>query len=138
MKKLFVVLAIAGVMTSCEDKKAEDVKTDTTETKMDEPKMDEPKMDEPKTNGVPTFSDADVQAYANSYADLAEAYKKAAETKDMSKFADLSKMGQDLATKAAAMSQKLATTPDEAKKLSDFIMLKSNEIMEASKKITGQ
>lgn len=134
MKKLFAVLAVVSIMTSCKDEKAEDVKTDTTETKMDEPKMDTPVV----TNGVPTFSDADVQAYANSYAELAEAYKKAADSKDMGKYTELSKMSQDLATKAAAMSQKLATTPDEAKKLSDFIMAKSNEIMEASKKITGQ
>lgn len=134
MKKLFAVLAVVAIMTSCKDEKAEDVKTDTTETKMDEPKMDAPVV----TNGVPTFSDADVQAYANSYAELAEAYKKAADSKDMGKYTELSKMSQDLATKASAMSQKLATTPDEAKKLSDFIMAKSNEIMEASKKITGQ
>lgn len=134
MKKLFAVLAIVGMMTSCKDKKAEDPKMDTTETKMDEPKMDEPKM----TDGVPTFSDADVQAYANSYGELADAYKKAAESKDMAKFTELSKMGQDLAAKTAAMSQKLATSPEDAKKLSDFVMAKSNEIMEATKKMTGQ
>ena len=137
MKKLFAVLAIVGVMTSCKDKKAEDPKTEPTET----PTTTEPTTTEPTKTadaGIPTFADADVQAYANSYAELAEAYKKAAESKDMAKFTELIKMGQDLAAKTAAMTQKLATSPEEAKKLSDYLMAKSNEIVEATKKITGQ
>jgi hypothetical protein len=135
MKKLFAVLAIVSVMTSCKDEKTET----TVETPTETPTTTEPTTTEPTaTTGVPTFSDADVQAYANAYAELAEAYKKAADSKDMAKFTELSNMGQDLATKSAAMTQKLATSPEEAKKLSDFLLAKSNEIVEATKKLTGQ
>lgn len=140
MKKLLFVVAIAGIMTSCKDKKDEKKAEETTTTTptTTEPTTTEPTTTTPATGGVPSFKDADVQAYAQAYADYADTYKKAAESKDMSKFADLSKMGQDLAMKSAAMSQKLATTPEEAKKLTDFIVAKSNEIAEYTKKLTGQ
>ncbi len=134
MKKLFAVLAIVAVMTSCKDKKAEDAKTDTTEIKMDEPRMDEPAM----TNGVPTFNDPDVTAYVKAYEEYIAAYKAAVEKKDMTKMADLGTMGQDLAMKGSAASQKLAANPEDAKKLADYMTAKANEVMELSKKLTGQ
>ncbi|MBC7874711.1 MAG: hypothetical protein H7Y01_11970 [Ferruginibacter sp.] len=140
MKKFFAVLALVGVLASCKDKKKDEKKMDETTTNT--PVTTEPTttMDvAPTMNGeTPKFKDADVQAYADSYAAYAEAYKKAADSKDMSKFSDLSKMGQDLSTKAAAMTQKLMNSPEEAQKLSDFIVAKTNEIAEYTKKMTGQ
>jgi hypothetical protein len=139
MKKLLSLVALVGIMASCnnkKDEKKEDVKTDTAVTTTTTDPA--PPSDVTPAGDVPKFADADVQAYADAYAAYAEAYKKAAESKDMTKFQDLTKQGQDLAAKATAMSQKLSTSPEEAKKLSDFIMAKSNEIMEYTKKLTGQ
>ncbi|HRA12461.1 MAG TPA: hypothetical protein PKX31_12355, partial [Chitinophagaceae bacterium] len=90
------------------------------------------------TDGVPTFSDPDVSAYVKSYEDYIASYKAAVESKDMTKMADLGKMGQDLATKGTAAAQKLATSPEDAKKLADYMTAKATEIMELSKKLTGQ
>lgn len=132
MKKLFAVLAIVGVMTSCKDKKAETPVETPTETPTVTPET--PTV----TDGVPTFSDPDVSAYVKSYEDYIASYKAAVESKDMTKMADLGKMGQDLATKGTAAAQKLATSPDDAKKLADYMTAKATEIMELSKKLTGQ
>ncbi|MEO6612131.1 MAG: hypothetical protein ABIT05_02915 [Chitinophagaceae bacterium] len=139
MKKLFAVVALVGLMASCNSKKS-DAKTE--ETKMDSAvtTTPPPTMDVPATtsNGeTPKFADADVQAYADSYAAYVETYKKAAETKDMSKMAELGKMGQDLASKSVAMTQKLMSNPEESKKLADFITAKTAEIAAYSKKLSG-
>ena len=142
MKKIFAVLALVGVMTSCKDKKKEEVKVEPTTTTptTTEPTTTttEPTTTTPTTGGVPSFKDADVQAYAQAYADYVDAYKKAAESKDMAKFSELGKMGQDLGAKTTAMTQKLQSNPEEAKKLSDFLMAKAAEISEYSKKLMGQ
>ena len=134
MKKLFAVLALVGVMTSCKDKKDEKKPEEPTTTA---PTTSTP-TSEPATPGVPSFNDADVTAYVKSYEDYIAAYKKAVESKDMSKMVDLAKMGQDLATKGTTAAQKLATSPEDAKKLADYMTAKSAEIMELSKKLTGQ
>ncbi|HEV7780414.1 MAG TPA: hypothetical protein VGO58_04065 [Chitinophagaceae bacterium] len=137
MKKFLAVLALVGVLASCKDKKKTDTPPATDDTAT--VKTTDPVTPPPTTDGAtPKFADADVQAYADAYAAYAEAYKKAADSKDMTKFSELSKQGQDLATKATAMSQKIANSPEEAKKLSDFIMAKTAEITEYTKKMTGQ
>lgn len=133
MKKLFAVLAIVGVMTSCKDKKAETPAETPTETPVETP-TETPTV----TDGVPTFSDPDVNAYVKSYEDYINAYKAAVESKDMTKMADLGTMGQDLATKGAAAAQKLAANPEESQKLATYMTAKANEVMELSKKLTGQ
>ena len=56
----------------------------------------------------------------------------------MTKMAELGTMGQDLATKATAATQKLVSNPEDAKKLADYMTAKAAEIMELSKKLTGQ
>jgi len=142
MKKILLVVAVAGIMTSCKDKKKTEettTTTPTTEQTTTPPTTTTTSDPAPTTNAgdVPSFKDADVQAYAEAYANLADAYKKAAENKDLGKLADLSKTGMDLAAKTSAMTQKLIASPEEAKKLSDFIMAKSKEITEASKKLSG-
>jgi hypothetical protein len=139
MKKFFAVLALVGVMTSCKDKKKDEPEettttpsTDATTTPTTEPTTT------PASTGVPTFSDPDVTAYVKSYEDYIATYRKAVEGKDMSKMADLGRMGQDLASKGAAAAQKLATSPEDAKKLADYMTAKSAEIVELSKKLMGQ
>ncbi len=139
MKKFFAVLALVGVMTSCKDKKDDKKPEETTTTPTDATTTPTDATTTPTTDtGVPTFSDADVTAYVKSYEDYIAVYKKAADSKDMSKLAELGKMGQDLAAKATAASQKLATNPADAKKLADYMTAKSAEIMELTKKLTGQ
>lgn len=135
MKKFFAVLALVGVMTSCKDKKKEEEKK-PEETTVTPPTTTEPTVT--SNTGVPTFNDPDVTAYVKAYEDYIAVYKKAAESKDMSKMAELGTMGQDLATKATAATQKLAANPEDAKKLADYMTAKSAEIMEYSKKLTGQ
>jgi hypothetical protein len=137
MKKFFAVLALVGVMTSCKDKKKEEEKK-PEETTTTTPTTTEPTATEPNATGVPTFNDPDVTAYVKAYEDYIAIYKKAAESKDMTKMAELGQMGQDLATKATAATQKLASNPEDAKKLADYMTAKSAEIMEYSKKLTGQ
>lgn len=136
MKKLFAVLALVGVMTSCKDKKKDEKKPEETTTT---PPTDAttPTTDA-TTPGVPTFNDADVTAYVKAYEDYIAVYKKAADSKDMTKLAELGTMGQDLAAKATAATQKLAANPEDAKKLADYMTAKSAEIMELTKKLTGQ
>ncbi|MDZ4794305.1 MAG: hypothetical protein SGI83_08525 [Bacteroidota bacterium] len=134
MKKFFAVLALVGVMTSCKDKKKEEEKKPEETTV---PTTD-PTSTVPTSTGVPTFSDPDVTAYVKAYEDYIAVYKKAAESKDMTKMAELGTMGQDLATKATAATQKLVSNPEDAKKLADYMTAKAAEIMELSKKLTGQ
>ena len=130
------MLAIAGILTSCggkKDEKKEDVKMDTATVTT--PPTDNPPT---TTTGVPTFADADVNAFVKAYEDYVAAYKAAAESKDMTKFAELGKQGQDLAAKSTAAMQKIAANPEENKKLTDYLTAKAAEIMEYSKKFTGQ
>lgn len=135
MKKVLLILAVAGVMVSCnskkkggDDKKPGDDKTNTNNG------------DKGNTSSgdVPTFSDPDVQAYVNAYEEYISAYEKAVEGKDMSKMMDLSKTGQDLATKGSTAAQKLMNNPEEAKKLTDYMTARSQHLIELSKKLTGQ
>ena len=56
----------------------------------------------------------------------------------MSKMADLGTMGQDLATKGTAAAQKVAANPEEAEKLTTYMTAKANEVVELTKKLTGQ
>lgn len=137
MKKLFAILAIAAVMTSCkgkkDDKKVEDSTTNTpTTTDVTTTPTDLAPGD------VPTFSDPDVTAYVKAYEDYISVYRKAAEGKDLSKFAELGKMGQDLSSKGIAASQKLANNPSDAKKLADYMTARSQELITLSKKLSGQ
>jgi len=137
MKKFLLVVAVAGIMTSCKDKKKTEEPTPTTPT-TEQPTTPTTSEPAPSTGGVPTFSDADVTAYVKAYEEYVAVYRKAVEGKDMSKMMELSKMGQDLASKGMAASQKLASNPEDAKKLADYMTAKSAEIVELSKKLTGQ
>ncbi len=136
MKKIFAVLAIVSLITSCKNKKDEGKKQNETTTT--EPANTNPAKEESTTPGVPTFNDADVTAYVKAYEEYIATYKKAVESKDMTKMTDLAKLGQDLATKGVTATQKLVSSPEDAKKLADYMTAKSAEVIELSKKLTGQ
>jgi hypothetical protein len=131
MKKLFAVLALVAVMTSCKDKKKEpkiDVPVpSTTETIT-------PSSDAATTTGdVPKFSDPDVQKYANDYTAFVNGYVEAYKSKDMSKIASLATSASEWGTKSTAMFTKLATSPEEATKLTTYMSKLANDMVVAAK-----
>ena len=136
MKKVLLVLAVAGVMVACNNKKKEDkdTKVDTTTTTTD--KMD--KMDNTTTTGIPTFADAEVQSYVNDYTAWVNAYMDAYKTKDMTKISEYSMKAQDWSSRSMTISQKLANNPDEAKKFSDYMTKLANDMANAAKAMTPQ
>lgn len=138
MKKLLPVVALFVLFSACKSKKDEKKPEETTTTTTTTDPGTTTTTTTTTTPGVPTFNDADVTAYVKAYEDYIAVYKTAAETKDMSKMADLAKTAQDLAAKATAATQKLISNPEDAKKLADYMTAKSAEVMELTKKLTGQ
>jgi|GEM_PF-677499 len=135
MKKLFAILAIAGIMASCSNKKKEEKTsaTDTT-TKTTENKMDADQKTVPTTTtnveGVPSFSDPEVQKFANDYAAFLSVYK--AGLKDPAKFAELSKTMQDWAARSRSVGLKLASNPEEAQKWAQWASVIAQEYANAA------
>ena len=131
MKKLFAILALAGVMVSCNNKKKEEKKTegDTTVIKDNTTNnMD----DKTVTAGdIPTFSDPEVQKYVNDYTEFVTLYVNAYTTKDVSKIQEYSTKAMDWASRTMSVSQKLANNPEDAKKFSDY-MTKLSDRMAAA------
>jgi len=126
MKKVFAVLALVGVMTSCNNKKKDEKKPegDTTTITTNEA----PPAEAPTTPaGVPTFSDPEVQKFANDYAAFMAEYK--AGMSDPAKLADLSAKLTDWSKRSTEIGMKLATKPEEAKAWADWVMTMSKDIM---------
>lgn len=127
MKKIFAVLALVGVMTSCKSKKKDEAKpettttTDATTTPTDATTT--PTTTEPSNTavaGVPSFKDADVQKFANDYTAFINEYK--AGMADPAKAAQLATQLQEWSKKSTEIGMKLAKDPEEAKKWSDWAM----------------
>jgi len=132
MKKVFLSLTMIAALafTSCKETPKSDADKTKTETTAEDKKD---RTATTSTDGVPSFSDTDVQAYVDSYESYIADYKKAAESKDMTAFADLGKKGQDLAAKAQEVMGKL--TGADAEKLTTYMTKKGKELQEYSKKI---
>ncbi|WP_298539460.1 hypothetical protein [uncultured Aquimarina sp.] len=113
--------------TDSADKTEEVEKTEKAEEKVEE------KTEAAASDGVPSFSDEKVQEYVNSYEAYIEEYKKVVESKDMTAFASLGQKGQELGTKAQEVMGNLSG--DDVKKLNDYMMAKSTELQELSKKL---
>src|SRR6188474_754767 len=110
MKKLFAILALAGVMVSCNNKKKEEKKTegDTTIIK-DNTNTNDNTGDKTVTTGeIPTFSDPEVQQYVNDYTEFVTAYVNAYTTKDMTKIQEYATKMTDWTSRSMSVSQKLA------------------------------
>ncbi|HUR65574.1 MAG TPA: hypothetical protein VMZ03_04420 [Chitinophagaceae bacterium] len=131
MKKLFAVLALAGVMVSCSNKKKDEKKaegdTTTTTTTTVEPTTTTTTTTTTAPAGVPTFSDPEVQKFANDYAAFIAEYK--AGMNDPAKLQDLSAKMQDWSKRSTDIGMKLAAKPDEAKAWADWVMALSKEMM---------
>jgi len=138
MKKAILnfALIIAVVFaTSCKNEtksEASDTEEKTEEVEKTEEKSEE-KTETAASDGVPSFSDQKVQDYVNSYEAYIEEYKKVVESKDMTAFASLGQKGQELGTKAQEVMGNLSG--DDVKKLNDYMMAKSTELQELSKKL---
>jgi len=130
MKKLLSLVALVGIMASCnnkkEEKKTDEKKTDTTVTTTDD-KMNSTTA----AAGVPTFSDPEVQQFANDYAAFIAAYK--AGINDPAKAAELSKSWQDWGTRTSSIGMKFANNPEDAKKWADWIQELHKDIMPVNK-----
>ncbi len=130
MKKVFAILALAGVMASCNNKKKEETKSadDTTIVK------DNMGDQTTTTNieGVPTFSDPEIQQYVNDLTAFVNTYIGAIKGKDMAKAAELAPKWTDWSTRSVGISQKLAANPEDAKKWADYWTKLSNDWAEAA------
>ncbi|WP_108866782.1 hypothetical protein [Aquimarina aquimarini] len=139
MKKVFLSLSllVAVLAVSCKgetksnategSEKVEEVAAEETTEQAKEETTSE------AASGVPTFSDKAVQEYVNSYEAYVEEYKKVAESKDMTAFASLGEKGQKLGQKAQEVMGNLS--PEDGKKLSDYMTKKATQLQELSKKL---
>ena len=134
MKKVLFVLAVAGVMVSCGNKKKSDKPADvkdttgtTTTTTTTTTTIITP------TGDVPTFSDPEVQKFVNDYTGLVNAYIDAYKGKDMTKVAELAGKYQQWGGQITTISMKLVAKPDDAKKFSDYMTKLSMDWANAAK-----
>ena len=100
---------------------------DTTTTTTTTPPVETPTETTTAPAGVPTFSDPDVQKFANDYAAFMTEYK--AGMSDPAKLAELSNKMQEWSKKSTEIGMKLATKPDEAKAWADWVMALSKDMM---------
>ncbi|WP_103866228.1 hypothetical protein [Aquimarina sp. I32.4] len=134
MKKVFLSLSllVAVLTVSCKgetktnDSEGSEKVEETTEKAKEETSSE-------AASGVPTFSNKAVQEYVNSYEAYIEEYKKVAESKDMTAFASLGEKGQELGQKAQEVMGNLS--PEEGKKLGDYMTKKATQLQELSKKL---
>ncbi len=131
----FGLILVIGFSFSCKD-----TNTTTTENNVEKTSnatedntTEEIKTETASENGTPSFSNTKVQEYVDAYDAYVAEYKKAVESKDMTAFATLGQKGQELGTKAQEISSGLSAS--EVEKLNTYIMKKSEEIQELSKKL---
>lgn len=139
MKKLFILFAAATLFVGVQACKSTPEATEevaTEEVVTEEIPAETPAETTQASAGVPTFSNADVQAYVNSYEEYINLYKEAVDKKDMTKMQELATKGQELATKGQEAMSKL--TGDDVKKFTDYTTAKANEIKDLAMKLAGQ
>jgi len=121
MKKFLAVLALVAVMTSCKSKKADDKKADETST------TSPGTTTTSAVSGVPSFSDPEIQKFANDYAAFLAEYK--AGMKDPAKLEALGKNLESWQNKGNEIGVKLAANPAEAQKWAAWWMQVMKDIM---------
>ena len=131
MKKLFAVLAIAGVMVACNNKKKDEKAPEKDTTSTTTTTTTTTTETTPAPAGVPTFSDPEVQKFANDYAAFITQYKSG--MTDPAKAAELAKSAQEWSKRSTEIAMKLAAKPDEAKAFSEWLMGLAKEMMPATK-----
>ena len=132
MKKILSVIALAGIMASCNNTKED--KTETTKDTASTTTTTDPAPTNTTTtaaDGVPNFSDPEVQKFANDYAAFIKEYK--AGMSDPARMQELSKQMQDWSTKSQNIGAKLASNPDDLKKWTDWVQEISKSMMPGGK-----
>ena len=133
MKKLFAVLALVAVMTSCKDKKKDEKTPDaTTTTTTTDPNTTTTTTTTTTTSSdVPTFADPEVQAYVNDYTIFVTSYVNAYKAKDMTQIGAMAQKMSDWSSRSMSVSQKLASNPDDAMKFSNYMTKLSEQLTAA-------
>ena len=136
MKKLFAVLALVGVLAACNNKKKDEKKatgdsvtTTTTTTPSENTTTTTTTTTAP--SGVPTFSDPEVQKFANDYAAFVKEYKEG--MMDPAKAQTLAKSAQEWGTRSQAITAKLMQNPKEAQELALFLAACAKDMMPSMK-----
>jgi hypothetical protein len=133
MKKVLFVLAVAGVMVSCGNKKKSDKPADGKDTTSTSSTTTTTTITTTTTSDVPTFADPEVQKFVNDYTAFVNSYMDAYKGKDMAKVAELSANYQQWAGQIGTIGMKLAANPDEAKKFSAYMTKLSMDWANAAK-----
>lgn len=139
MKKFFTILAIAGMIVSCNNKKEEKTETTssdtttTTTTPVDNTTTTTTSTDNTTTTSadVPTFADAEVQTFVNDYTAFVTSYVAAYKSKDMTKISTMATDYQQWVGRTQSVSMKLANNPSDAQKFSDYMTKLSNDVQAA-------
>lgn len=123
MKKVFLTLAVAGLvtLTSCDKKETDPAVETTTETTTETDAQTEAPVTETKATAsveVPKFSNAEVQKFADDYAAFSAEMIAAANAGDQAKLSELQTKAVEWAQKANEFSQKM--TPEDAKLWADW------------------
>jgi hypothetical protein len=138
MKKFFAMLAIAGILVSCGGKKKADKPaegdTTTTTTNTTTP-TNSGDNTTPVNMGTPAFGDAEVQKYVDDYTAFVNGYLDAVKGKDMTKIQELSMKASEWTNRSMEISKKLAASPDDAKKFTDFMSAMSQKWTDAAKEL---
>jgi hypothetical protein len=129
IKKLFAILAIAGVMVACNNKKKDEKKPegDSTATTTTTTTTGPETTTTTTSAGTPTFSDPTVQKFVDDYTAFIVQYKEG--MKDLAKLAELSKSMQEWSTKGTDVGMKLATNPEDLQKWTAWWQAISKELM---------
>ncbi|WP_282089965.1 hypothetical protein [Aquimarina algiphila] len=146
MKKMFLGALALMFLTVISCKEATDKAKDAADNveevaeeateKVEEAAEEVAEAVETAADGVPNFSDPDVQAYVNKYEEYMAAYKKAAESKDMTAFSALATQGQELGAAAQDIAGKLSG--EDAEKWTAYMTAASEKMAAYAKAMTQQ
>lgn len=137
MKKFFAILAIAGMIVSCNNKKEEKTETTssdtttTTTTPVDNTTTTATDNTTTTPADVPTFADAEVQKFVNDYTAFVTSYVAAYKSKDMTKISTMATDYQQWIGRTQSVGMKLANNPSDAQKFSDYMTKLSNDVQAA-------
>jgi hypothetical protein len=160
MNKIFIVLALLGVVTSCKDKSKDEKATTPATTTAPAPTTNEaspaptgtttPANTAPASEtvappsakkgaaieGVPTFADPEVQKFANEYTVFIKNTYKAG-IADPAKTAAIAKAANEWSAKMGTIGMKLSNNPEEIKKWEQWAKWISREMNAAGVSKSG-
>lgn len=133
MKKFLSVLALSGLLVACNNEKKEEKKIEesntTTPVKADPAATDNVSSSNPD---VPTFSDPEVQKFANDYATFIKEYR--AGIKDPARMKTLTDNMQQWSTRGQSIGMKLANNPAEAQKWAQWWLAVTKDLYPSTSK----